>query len=49
MLAVQPSLELLFAGAAAFAGPATPVAIDAPAIVYSAAAFLTVTAAPLLL
>jgi hypothetical protein len=33
MLAVPPLLELLFAGASAFAGPAAPVAIDALAAV----------------
>jgi hypothetical protein len=33
MLAVLPLLELLFAGAATFAGPAAPVAIDAPAAI----------------
>jgi hypothetical protein len=34
MLAVPPLLELLFAGASAFAGPAAPVAIDALATVF---------------
>jgi hypothetical protein len=49
MLAVPPLLELLFAGASAFAGPAAPVSNDAPATIFSAAAFPATTAAPLLL
>jgi hypothetical protein len=46
---VLPLLELLFAEASAFAGPATPVAIDALAAVSSTAAFPVATTAPLLL
>jgi hypothetical protein len=46
---VLPLLELLFAVASAFAGPAAPVAIDALAAIFSTAVFLAATAAPLLL
>jgi hypothetical protein len=49
MLAIPPLLELLFAGASFFAGPATPVAIDALATVFSTATFPAATAVPLLL
>jgi hypothetical protein len=49
MLVGPPLLELLFAGASAFAGPATPVAIDAIAAVFSTAAFPAATAVLLLL